>query len=158
MLRIAITKLSPTRHRTSIVRPDGTADAIELETRSLLFHDFVHFAVETEAALSDGFYGRLARGRSFTDLAGPMEDPTREDSLMEIERVVGPLQAACRKDLPPDAFHATLRTYLAAVAAPIPHWLSANLLRRSMAAIRRLDGEWRKLPVGSTMELRFANT
>jgi hypothetical protein len=157
MLRIAITKLSPTRHRTSIVRADGTTDAIELETRSLLFHDFVHLAVETEAALRDGFFGRLSRGESFADLAVPMEDPTRGDSLMEIERVVGPLQAACRRELPPEAFHATLRAYLTAVAAPIPPWLSADLLRRSMAAVRRLDGEWRKLPIGATMELRFAS-
>ncbi|MGE0144416.1 MAG: hypothetical protein AB7I19_12825, partial [Planctomycetota bacterium] len=77
------------------------------------------------------------------------------DELMEIERVVGPLQAACRRDLPPDAFHPTLCSYLEAVAAPIPQWLSADLLRRSMAAVRRLDGEWRKLPIGATMELRF---
>ncbi|MGE0145280.1 MAG: hypothetical protein AB7I19_17945, partial [Planctomycetota bacterium] len=80
----------------------------------------MHFAIETEAALPGGFYGRLSRGVSFADLAAPMEDSTRDDELMEIERVVGPLQAACRRDLPPDAFHPTLCSYLEAVAAPIP--------------------------------------
>lgn len=44
------------------IRTDGTHDQHEFETRSLMTHDLVHFAVESEAKARGGFYGTLAEG------------------------------------------------------------------------------------------------
>ncbi|HEX5051990.1 MAG TPA: hypothetical protein VFZ65_09475, partial [Planctomycetota bacterium] len=67
-LLVRLTRTSPTHHRMEIVRDDGTREQHELETRSCLLHDLVHFAVETEAALGNSFYGRLAHGVAYAAL------------------------------------------------------------------------------------------
>ena len=57
MLTICFTRTSNQRHRLDIVREGGACESRELETRSTLVHDLVHFAVETEARLTRSFYG-----------------------------------------------------------------------------------------------------
>jgi hypothetical protein len=52
-LKLRFTRVSPTRHRLEYRREDGTGEAIAMETKSLLVHDLVHFAVESEAGLKD---------------------------------------------------------------------------------------------------------
>ena len=52
---IRLTRLTNERHRLEVVRDDGTREARELETRSALPHDLVHYAVETEAGLGASF-------------------------------------------------------------------------------------------------------
>ncbi len=155
-LTIRFTRTSPTRHRVEFLRGDGTREEVDLETRSLLLHDLVHFAVETEARIHDGFFGRIARGVRAADLAHPEQVPGRDDELMTTERVVGPLQTAWRQGADPDAFTARLREYLESIDAPVPTWLDPDLVRRSMAAITRLEGQWRATPFGAAMELAFA--
>src|SRR5688572_31396455 len=72
---IRLTRLTNERHRLELVRDDGTREARELETRSALLHDLVHYAVETEAGLGASFYGRLARGETYEALtAEPAAD------------------------------------------------------------------------------------
>lgn len=63
-LIVRFTRLNPTHHRFEAIRADGARDVRELETHSLLTHDLVHFALESEGKLSDGFYGGLLRGAS----------------------------------------------------------------------------------------------
>jgi len=155
-LTIRFTRTSPTRHRVEFLRADGTREEADLETRSLLLHDFVHFAIETEGRIRDGFYGRIARGIRAADLAHPQQIPGRDDELMATERVVGPLQTAWRRGANPDAFVAKVRDHLESVGAAVPTWLEADLVRRAMATITRLDGQWRATPFGAAMELAFA--
>ena len=66
---VRFTRLSPTHHRFEALRDDGSIESRELETRSLLNHDLVHFALESEGELKDGFYGTLARGGSYDNEA-----------------------------------------------------------------------------------------
>jgi hypothetical protein len=56
-LLIQLTRVSPTHHRSAYRREDGSGGAHELESKSFLTHDLLHFCAETEAALTDGFYG-----------------------------------------------------------------------------------------------------
>lgn len=158
MLTIRLERTSPTRHRLEIVRADGSRDAADLETRSCLLHDLVHFAVESEARLADSFFGRLARGVRHAQLAQPDAQPAEGDELMTTERVVGPLQSAWKRGTPPAVFADTLRSYLTAVGAPVPAWLDADFVRRAVARVTALDGQWRATPFGATMELRFEVT
>lgn len=158
MLTIRLEKTSPTRHRLEIVRADGSRDVADLETRSCLLHDLVHFAVESEARLADSFYGRLARGVQYAQLTHPDPKPADEDELMATELVVGPLQSAWRKGTPPALFADTLRSYLAAIGAPVPAWFDTAFVQRAVARVTALDGQWRATPFGTAMELRFATT
>lgn len=147
-LIVRFTRLNPTHHRFEAIRPDGTRDVREFETRSLLLHDLVHFAVESEAKLKGGFYGTLAKGASY--------DAPREGSeAMQVEYVVGPLQGALKGEIDPEAFVRRLRTVRADMGPPMPDWLTADKIRGALERLRQLQGQWRATPFGETMEVRF---
>ena len=61
-MHVLLTKLSDLKHRVEVIRNDGTRDKAELETRSFLVHDLVHYAVEAIAGMTWGFFGTLAAG------------------------------------------------------------------------------------------------
>ncbi len=63
MMRIRFRKISNERHALEIVREDGRSESAEFETKSVLIHDFLHYAVESAAGLTDGFWGALAAGK-----------------------------------------------------------------------------------------------
>src|SRR5690242_14444126 len=93
-LVIRLVRTSSTHHRLE-TRRGGTCESRELETRSCLLHDLVHFALESEAGLQNGFFGHLARGVAYDALAHEAQAPgalQRKDELLLVERVVGPLQ------------------------------------------------------------------
>ncbi len=158
-LTVRWTRVSATHHRLELQR--GTeVTARLLETRSVLLHDLVHFALESEARLAGGFYGRLARGIAHDELAAV--DATTAavcaegDELVAIERVVGALQGAWRAGLEPAAFLARCCAWLAQCGEPSPPWLTEELLARFAARLRALAGRWRATKFGDTMELVFA--
>lgn len=157
LLRVRFRRLTADRHALEFERADGSRDGAELETRSTLWHDFVHFAVESEAGLRDAFYGRVARGVPYASLGDVAEQPdaAADRELWHVERVVGPLQTAARKQVDPAAFVATLRGYLEATGETGPAWFDEALVARALAKLRELDGRWRKTPFGEVLELRF---
>jgi hypothetical protein len=69
-LRIRIHKLNDEQHRLEIVRADGRCEEVLCETRSYLRHDFLHYAVESSAALTSGFWGLLASGTTLARMIG----------------------------------------------------------------------------------------
>ncbi len=147
-LVVRFTRLSPTHHRFEAIRADGTRDTREFETRSLLLHDLVHFAVETEARLRGGFYGTLAEGANY--------DAPRPGGEAElIENIVGPIQGALKNEVDPDTFAARLRQVLSDLGMSPPDWLNADFMRRVSERLRQLQGHWRATPFGETLELRF---
>jgi hypothetical protein len=141
---VRFTRLSPTRHRFEAIRDDGAIETRELETRSLLKHDFVHFALESEGKLRDGFYGALARGGSY-----------ETEAAAAVESVVGPLQGALKDEIDPAAFVARFRRVQESIGSHAPEWLNEDLIARTVARIRQLQGQWQATPFGQTMELRF---
>lgn len=147
-LVIRFTRLNPTHHRFEAIRADGTRDVREFETRSLMLHDLVHFAVESEARLRGSFFGTLAEGANY--------DAPREGSeAMMIENIVGPLQGALKGEVDPDSFTPRLRAILPTVGFEPPDWLTSDFMRRVLERLRQLQGQWRATPFGETMELRF---
>jgi hypothetical protein len=141
---IRLTRLNPTHHRFEAIRDDGTRDVRELETRSMLTHDLVHFALESEGQLSVGFFAALARGASY-------ETP----AAAEVENVVGPLQGAIKDEVDPALFVARLRAVQESIGAPAPDWFTEDLITRALARLRQLQGQWRATAFGETMDLRF---
>lgn len=139
--------ISDDRHQLEIGRGAARLFVRELETRSTLLHDFVHFAVELEAGLEGGFYGRVAHGR----IGKP-----GTTALAEVEMVVGAFQSALKTEVDAELFVRRLASYVHGVGQTVPRWLSADLIRRAETRYRGLVGQWKATPFGAPMTVRFS--
>ena len=148
-LRVSLTRLSPKRHRFEALRADGSRVTLDLETHSCLLHDLVHFALESEAGLNGGFYGALACSGAYEDMN------VGDGERRAVERVVGPLQGALKAEIDAEAFVARFRAVQESIGANAPAWLTPDLIARTLARLRQLQGQWRATPFGETMELLF---
>jgi hypothetical protein len=153
-LRVVLTRITNDRHRFEARRADGSTESVELETKSCLLHDLVHFAIESEAGLRRAFYGLLQSGVRYDALQHDVL-PADAIELWQAEQVVGPLQTAWRQALDAKAFVARLRDYDAAVARESPPWLDEHVVTRACERLRQLDGRWRATAFGDSMELCF---
>jgi hypothetical protein len=151
-LTIRLTRTSPTHHRLAFVRPDGSGESRELETKSCLYHDLLHFAVETEAGLRQSFYGLLASGARYADLT---MDGTANAEIIATERIIGGLTGALRNDATGERFVAVMANAFDAHGERLPEWCSAEFVARVRERMRRLEGHWRATPFGQTLELHF---
>ncbi|MEM9073024.1 MAG: hypothetical protein AAGE52_31250 [Myxococcota bacterium] len=92
-MRISFQRLDPRTNRFRIERDGHAPICCDLETRSLLLHDFAHYAYEDAVDAGDGFYGRLYQGASLDEL----RDPALAPALMEVEQGVAMLQSAFKR-------------------------------------------------------------
>lgn len=146
-MRIAFTKLTDDRHRLAIHRDDGSSESVELETRSFLLHDLVHYAVEVEAPFEDGFWGLLARGWTLGSLSDrTMSDPPSAGIALA-ERLVGPMQSLWNGRLEE-------ARYLELAAGVV----DAGFCARVRSRLRALTGHWRATPFGGAMEIDWPVT
>jgi hypothetical protein len=153
---ICLTRLTNERHRLELVRDDGSREARELETRSALLHDLVHYAVETEAGLRASFYGRLARGESYEALTA---EPSGGPEALQTEGVVARIQGIAKSDtwanVEPERFAESLTAGFRALGYEPPVWLSGDLIVRVRERLRRVQGQWRATPFHQTLVLEF---
>jgi hypothetical protein len=155
-MRIAFLKISDERHTLEIIRDDGRREQVECETRSYLVHDLLHYAVETEAALDGGFWGNLARGKTLLDMndrtgkAMQAENP----EMAAIEGLVGPLSAAVKGRSAAEMV-AGFSVYAAAMQSTAPEWLTERFVAAVQERMRKLMGEWKAIPFGGVMTLRW---
>lgn len=155
-MRLEFHKLSDDRHALEIVRDDGARERVECETRSYLLHDLLHFAVEAEAALDDGFWGLLARGKTLAD----MNDRTgtamagESEQLMVVEGMVGMLTQAA-KGMPAQRVVEAVERHAEALAKPRPAWLTVTYVEAVQERMRRLLGHWKATRHGSVMTLEW---
>jgi len=150
-LTIHLTRISPTTHAFEYKRADGSGERLELETRSFLLHDLLHFAVETEAGLKHSFYGNLAASEKYESLAAMNDTAGGEIGLTE--RIVGGLTGFLKKDVEPYEFLALMQNIFDATGEKLPLWLTEDFLDRVKERMRKLQGEWNALPFGETMTL-----
>jgi len=154
-LVLRFTRLSPSHHRFEYRRPDGTGEAIEMETRSLLLHDLTHYAVESEAGLRGSFYGLLAKIGGYQELT-VNGGAALGGEVAITERVVGALQGALNgEDFDPEAFSGAIAEYIELYDERPPRWLTPEFVTRVRERLRRLNGRWKATPFGETMELTF---
>jgi hypothetical protein len=154
-LTLRFTRVSPTHHRFDYRREDGTGEALEIETRSFLFHDLLHYAVESEAQLKGSFYGVLGRIGGYEELtvAG---GAALGGEIAITERVVGALTGALRDDALGDAaFVAQVNEYLEIYEERAPRWSTRAFIAAVRERMRQLMGRWNATSFGETMELRF---
>ncbi len=154
-LEVSFTRISPTHHRFAYRRPDGSGEALEMETSSLLRHDLLHLAVETEASLRGSFYGILAKIGGYEELrvAGGM---ALGGEIAITERVVGALTGALGQDeLDDEAFVAQVREFLEVYDEGAPRWLTPVFMVAVRERMRQLEGRWKATPFGETMSVAF---
>ena len=155
-MQVRLTRLTNERHRLELVRDDGTCEARELETRSALLHDLVHYAVETEAGLSASFYGRLASGETYDAM---MTQPPADGEAMQTEGVVGRIQGVAKNDtwsgVDPESLAETIAASFRSVGREPPAWLTGDLLVRVRERLRRVQGQWRATPFHRALVLEF---
>jgi hypothetical protein len=153
-MRIAFRKISDERHVLEIRREDGRAEQVECETRSLLVHDLLHYAVESEAGLEGGFWGNLARGRTLADMNDRTGKAMEADGpeMAVIERLVGVLSSAVKGRSPAEMM-AGLHSYAEAMGALLPEWLTEAFVAVLQERMRHLMGHWRATPCGGSMDL-----
>ena len=154
-MKIRFHKLSDEEHVLELVRAGGDSERLTCETRSLLVHDLLHYAAESQAGYQDGFWGQLARGRTLAELDARTGEAMPPDMQM-IEQAVGVLHGAV-KGRPADEIAAGLADYAAATGVPAPSWLTADFVAAVQESIRRLLGRWRATPFGGTMELTWSD-
>lgn len=151
-MRVLLHKLGNQLHALEIVRDSGERERVECETRSVLVHDFIHFAVEQEARLTEGFWGKLASGTTLAEMNDRARPAAPDDAMTEIERLVGALSMAA-KGTPPAEVVEKMKSYSAALELGVPEWLTDTFVGKVQERLRRLRGEWDATPYGGTMEL-----
>jgi hypothetical protein len=154
-LILRFTRVSPTHHRFEYRRPDGTGEAVEMETRSLLFHDLLHYAVETEARLRGSFYGILGKIGGYEELS-VAGGAALGGEVAITERVVGALTGALRAEgLDDETFVAQASEFLDIHQERAPRWFTPTFVAAVRERMRQLTGRWKATPFGETMELVF---
>jgi len=148
LLRVLVTftKLSSERHRFGVVRADGSREALELESRSYLLHDWAHLAVEAELPIEDGFYCQLARGTALAVLNDHSRPFPSSGGLAVAEALVGPMQSL-------HAGRLAVPAYLALVNERHPGLVDGELVERVRERLRRLEGHWKATPYAGDMTL-----
>ena len=154
---IVFRKTSDDRHTLAITRGDGRREEVECETRSMFVHDLLHLAVESEAKLSAGFWGNLAKGKTLAD----MNDRTgvamvaEAPELAVIERLVGALSGAVKGRSAAEMV-AALGNYAAALGTTNPEWLTEELVIAVQERMRQLMGQWKATPFGGAMQIEWS--
>jgi hypothetical protein len=156
-MRILFHKTSDERHVLEIVRPDGRRESEDCETRSYFVHDLLHYAVESEARLTSGFWGNLGKGKTLAD----MNDRTGQAmaaasaEMAVIERLVGSLSGAV-KGRSAKEMVAALEMGAQALGTTNPAWLTEAFVLAVQERMRKLLGHWKATPYGGVMELDWS--
>lgn len=157
-MRIILTRLTSSHHRLEIVRADGARESADLETRSYLLHDLIHYAVEAEAKLEEGFWGLLAKGTPLSQLNDrerAMERMSGGTDIGLAEAIVGPVTALIQGKTDAAGLVQRFHALFAARPDAIPEWLTEGFLMRVMERMRRLLGQWKGTALGESMELAW---
>ena len=152
-LTLHFTRLADDLHRFEYIRADGTGEALELETRSFLIHDLLHYAVESEAALRGSFYGLLDRIGGYAELSVNAGGLGGEAQLTEM--IVGHLTQPVTFGETGDVFVERVRGYFDDMDLIPPRWFTSLFVEAVRERMRLLQDQWKTTPFGETMTLTF---
>jgi hypothetical protein len=159
-MRILLTKISDERHALEIVRADATRERVELTSREFLFHDLLHYAVESALGTEGGFWGALAAGKTLADLndrtGAAMAE--RAAAIAGVEVVVGMMTGVVKSNKPATEVLEPVRGYLEALGQEAPAWCNTEFVDDVRERMRRLLGRWNAVPYRATMELPWPAT
>ena len=157
-MRIVLKKISDQQHALEIVRTDGSREIVELVTREFLFHDLLHYSVESSLPTQHAFWGTLASGKTMSDVNDRTFEPVKEnvETLALVEGIVGIMSGVM--GMPVDQAFAKLRWFSESQGQKPPEWCTENFVAEVSECMRRLQGEWKATPYGETMEIEWIET
>ena len=157
-VRIELRKTSNRQHTLQISRTDGTRESVELVTREALFHDLLHFAVESALPTQRGFWGTLASGKTMQDLNDRTGEAVSENSAMlyRVEGIVGVMTGVV--ELPAGDAFAKLLWLCESQRRDPPDWCTDSFVADVIEQMRRLQGRWKATPFGEAMEIDWVDT
>lgn len=149
-MRIRFKKLSDERHELGISRDLTSWETAACETRSYLTHDLLHYAVEVQAGVEAGFWGRLAAGATLAE----MNDRTRALSgeMAAIEQVVGALTTSVKGRSAAEVA-AGMKRFATSLGTTMPSWLTEEFVLAVQERMRQLLGRWKATPRGAALDL-----
>lgn len=158
-MKVIFHKTSHERYTLECIRDDGNATrADDLEAKSTIRHDLMHFVFESRAKLRNSFYGLVASGKAIDELA-PQEDaqPHGGDEARRTEMLVGVMQGAALQDpLDPDKALAIATNMCQAHGEEMPAFLTADLVRAIVTDYKQLVRQWEDTKTGDTLALEFS--
>lgn len=144
------------KHVISCNRKDGSSTWMQSDD-FYIYHDLLHYAVETIMPFKNAFFGMLASGISITDFELPKEQRNiifSEEALVAesivnliaMERTIGPVE--------------NFNVSLAEAHAMMKHTLSIpSVTDVQLTEIKnkysKLINEWQALPINSSLVLNF---
>jgi hypothetical protein len=144
-MHVELTPLDPQRHRLRVIRDDASTESVEIETRSYLFHDLCHLAVEAEVGLGDGFFTAVAAGGPLAADRDAVGSASQDAWLAE--HLAARLQSSWRR-----ATTDEIRSTLVSVA---PDRVDGETAVRIVERLRRLVGHWEATRHGETMRIEW---
>jgi hypothetical protein len=154
-LTLRFTRVSADEHRFEYLRPDGTGEALDLDTRDTLFHDLLHFAAETEAGLRGSFYGLLAKVGGYAELSVGGGAALGGEIAVTERLVMALADTALDAGADGAAIVERARADFEVYGERAPRWFSDDMVAKIGERMRDLDSRWRATRPGETMELSF---
>ena len=142
-MHIEFTKISDDAHEVAVERRDGSRETCRLNSRSFLFHDLAHLALEEALSLRDGFWGGIARGASLNGAKADAQDTPLAELL------AGPMQILIKNDAPAADYSALLLRVMEDEAD------SDRLGQAIHARARHLKGLWKATHYGASMRVEW---
>lgn len=146
-------------YRLECVRRNKTMTSSLHETSVSLKHDFLHYIVENSAGLGDGYFGIIAAGNDMDELTPKAMkacgvDPTEECHAAEI--VIVALQEALGHHADALSVVAKAEQRCHEMGITPPAYLTSVFIDQALASFANLYEQWKKLSVGESVELPFA--
>ncbi|MBC7790788.1 MAG: hypothetical protein H7Z74_12640 [Anaerolineae bacterium] len=159
-LLIHLTKRADGSSLLRCVRADGSVTWQRHHGHQAAFfplHDLTHFAVESELAFRDGFYGLLAAGWSMEDTGGKSGRGPLPNEALAVEHIVGmlDLERAGGTTWTAAEFNQQAAGFAIAAGRSAPRALTDIELTRVRLRVRELFQRWHELPDGATLALGF---
>jgi len=149
MLAIQITKRRDGGSVLRCTRADGSVTWQKQDGPGAAFfpvHDLTHFAVEATLGSRRGFFGLIADGWNIDDTTGKGRRGRLPDEALEVERMVG-------------LFDRERASGVAMSVEEFAEFAGRRLAEEQLQAVRSRGAEllrqWRALPPGSALELRW---
>jgi len=166
-MQITITK-GETDDRVEVLRGDGSCVATTFPHKGPLPHDLVHFVVESELGISDGFWGMVAAGRHPEEIAAIAKAAGHASAkragipdaaiveIVQAERAVECFEAdlwdSSQGD--PETFRAVLAAACERSFVPAPEVTDAAM-QRIRGSLVEFGGQWSKLARAESLVLEW---
>ncbi|MFA6150214.1 MAG: hypothetical protein WC716_02760 [Chitinophagaceae bacterium] len=148
-MKISFKKITLSKHQISVSENGDLLLQASLDSFTYFLHDIVHFCVESELNVKDGFWGLVGQGYNLDQISGKENELTL--SLRFTEQIVGPVQSIFNGHMPAGLFQETMEQI--GFSCDHFHFLDEVLFR-----IEHIINEWKFLPIGECLELEFNTT